>query len=466
MKESNPIVNPYIFRMYDIRGVVDQDITTDVAQLIGLAFGTFIRRSTQTKACIAVGSDNRPSSSDLHYAVCDGLMKAGCDVLDVGLTPSPVLSFAVAHWSLDGGINVTGSHNPLNQNGFKLEGPRAYPIAEEDIQTIRELVEKRAFALGQGKITVKDPRKEYLAKLLKLVTIKRKVKVVIDCGNGVAGLYAPTLLHQLGCEVVELYCELDSSFPHHLPNPEDPRNMHDLQQAVTNVGADIGIAYDGDADRIGAVNEHGELVVSDYIIILLSRDLLTRHPGESIVIDVKSSQAVIDDIEAHGGTPIMWKTGHSLIRRKMHQDGILFAGEFSGHMFFGENYYTIDDAILASCRLLQILSSGSATFSSMLSGLPKRFTTGLIEAHCSDRDKFEVIARVTDFFSKKYDVLTIDGARIMFNDGWAVVRASNTTPTLTLRFEADTEERLKEIQSIVFDKLSEFPSVQLPNISY
>jgi phosphomannomutase/phosphoglucomutase len=465
MKEIYPVVNPYIFRMYDIRGIVDQDLTIDVARLIGLAYGTFVRQSSEEEAHIAVGKDNRPSSSKLHSAVCTGLIDAGCNILDVGLTPSPVLSFAVARWGLDGGINVTGSHNPLDQNGFKLEGRNAYPIAEEDIQQIRELIEKHAFAVGKGAVVSKDPKKEYMAKLLELVIVKRPIKVVADAGNGVAGLYAPTLLRQIGCEVVELYCELDSRFPHHLPNPEDPSNMRDLQQRVVDVGADMGVAYDGDADRIGVVNERGERVASDHIIILLSRDLLVRHPGAKVLMDVKSSQTVVDDVIQHGGVPILWKTGHSLIRRKMHQDGILFAGEFSGHMYFAEDYYTIDDAILASCRLLQILSEQRVPLSGLLRDVPKRFSTGLIEAACSDRDKFEVVTSITDFFSKEYNVLTIDGVRIMFGDGWALVRASNTTPTLTLRFEANSQKRLKEIESIIYSKLKEFPSVRLPSFN-
>jgi len=462
-KRPYPHINPYIFRMYDIRGVVGQDLTAEVSYLIGSAYGTFIRQSAKGQVRVAVGRDNRPSSENLHSAVCEGLMNTGCDVLDVGLTPSPVLNFAVAHWHLDGGINVTGSHNPADQNGFKLAGRNAYPVAEEDIQHIRELIEEGAFVSGKGGMVPRDPKAEYMAKVAELVEVKSGLKVVVDAGNGVAGLFAPALLRQMGCEVVELYCELDGTFPHHLPDPENPKNIRDLRRKVVKVKADMGFAYDGDADRLGVVNEHGESVPTDHIVIMLSRDLLARHPRAKILIDVKASQTVIEDIREHGGIPVLWKTGHSLIKRKMHEERILFAGEFSGHMFLAENYYPIDDAILASCRLLQILSREDSSLSSLLGSLPKRFSTGLIEAYCSDRDKFDIVASVTDFFSKRYDVVTIDGARIMFGDGWALVRASNTTPSLTLRFEADSKERLEEIQSIVYEKLKEFSAVKLPN---
>lgn len=462
-KRKGPLINPYMFRMYDIRGIVGEDLTTEVTNLIGQAFGTFLRQSYKENVRVAVGRDNRTSSQELHLAICEGLTATGCDVLDVGLTTSPVVNFVVAHWQLDGGINVTGSHNPPDQNGFKLEGRNAYPIAEDDIQHIRNLAEKRAFMSGKGTVTLRDPKEEYLAKLQELVTIERPIRVVVDTGNGVAGLFAPILLRRIGCDVIEIHCELDGTFPNHLPNPEDPKNMRDLQQKVIEVGADIGLAYDGDGDRIGLVNELGERYEADYILILLSRDLLTRHPGEKILMDLKSSQNVVEDVIAHGGIPILWKTGHSLIRRRMHQEKILLAGEFSGHMFLAEDYYPIDDALLASCRILQSLSWQNLSVSTLLSDLPKRFSTGLIEATCSDHDKFDVVESITKFFSEQYEVITVDGARIMFDGGWAIVRASNTSPTLTIRFEADSEERLKEIQSIVYSKLKEFSSVRLPD---
>lgn len=459
-----PVINPYMFRMYDIRGVIGQDLTAEVANLIGQAFGTFLRQSAKGKLRIAAGKDNRPSSPELHSAICQGLAATGCDVLDVGLTPTPVLNFAVAHWQLDGGINVTGSHNPRDQNGFKLSGPKAYPVAEDDIQRIRDLVDRRAFITGIGSVTSRDPKEEYFARLRQMVRVERPVKAVVDAGNGVAGLFAPALLRQIGCDVVELYCESDGTFPHHMPNPEHPENMRDLQQKVVEVKADIGLAYDGDGDRLGIVNEHGERYVADHILILLSRDLLDRHPGAEILVDVKSSQNVMEDVKSHGGIPILGKTGHSLIKRRMVRDGILLAGEFSGHMFLAENYYPIDDAFLASCRIIQTLSRQDLSLSSLLGDLPRRFSTGLVEADCSDADKFDVVASVTEFFSRQYEVVSIDGARISFGDGWALVRASNTTPTLTLRFEADSEKRLKEIQSVVYGKLKEFPSVKLRHI--
>jgi phosphomannomutase / phosphoglucomutase len=457
-----PKINPYIFRMYDIRGVVGRDITPEVAALIGRGFGTFCQTPPKAKAIFAVGRDNRFSSKDLHAAICDGLNNSGCDVLDLGLTPTPLVNWAICHWNLDGGINVTGSHNPLDQNGFKLAGKDAYPIAEDDIQQIRKIIEGQAFIAGNGTVSSRDPKEEYLSDIRSKVTLKRPLKIVIDAGNGVAGLFAPEALGQLGCHVFKLYCDLDCTFPHHLPNPENPSNLIDLQRKVLETKADIGFAYDGDGDRIGVINEIGQRLTSDEILILLSRDLLTRHPGSKILVDVKSSQNVIEDIVRHGGIPLIWKTGHSLIKRKMRESGILLAGEFSGHMFAAEDYYIIDDALMASCRLLQIISRQNLPVSKLLLNLPKRFATGLIEAACADSEKFDVVARVTEFFSKQYEVLTIDGARINFGQGWAVVRASNTTATLTLRFEADSERRLDEIGAIVYDKLKEFSSVKLP----
>ncbi len=457
------VMNPHIFRKYDIRGIANTDITPRMAYCIGLAFGSFLRRKYQCRSCtIAVGEDNRPSSPDLSEAVCRGLTETGCNVWIAGLTPSPLLCFAVAHRGIDGGINVTASHNPPDQNGFKLSGREAYPIAEDDIHEIRKIIETGNYISGHGTVDEIGIFQEYFLQLSKLLSFKSRVKVVVDTGNGVAGLIVPSVLRLLGCDVVELYCELDSRFPNHPPNPEKAENVRDLQQKVIDTGADIGLAFDGDGDRLGVVNEKGERYDADKVLILLSRDLLGRYPAARIMMDVKSSQSVIDDIADKGGVPILWKTGHSLIKRQLHQDrDILLAGEYSGHMFPVENYYLIDDALLAACRLIQYMCQQGKTLSGLLGSLPDRHSTGLIEVGCADESKSEVVAAITKSLESRYKVNTIDGARVALDGGWALVRASNTGPNLTLRFEADTERQLEQIQSIIYEELGRYPAVDL-----
>jgi phosphomannomutase / phosphoglucomutase len=462
MEKRRVEVDPLIFRLYDIRGVVGEQVTPELAYLIGRGYGTLMSYHSKGDIRIVVGRDNRTSSEELQGSIIDGLVATGCIVIDIGLSSSPLVYFAVAHWGLEGGINVTGSHNPLNQNGFKLVGPKAYPFAEENIQRILQTIKSNGFAYGKGKVISKDPRSDYFGKLQEITQIKRRLNVVVDAGNAIMGIFAPVLLRQMGCHVTELYCELDSSFPHHLPNPENPNNMVDLQKEVLGIGADIGFAFDGDGDRIGVVDELGQRYEADYIAALLSKDLLRRHPGAKVLIDVKSSKAVLDYIRTQGGLPILSKVGHSIIKKRMHDEGILLGGETSGHIFLGENFYPIDDALLASCRLLQILSEHEVTFSQLLDEIPKMVSTPMIEAFCPDTEKFTVVQAIKDYFSSKYEVISIDGARIVFPNGWALVRASNTTPSLTLRFEADTQEGLDHIKSIIYNKLREFNTVKLP----
>jgi phosphomannomutase/phosphoglucomutase len=324
------------------------------------------------------------------------------------------------------------------------------------------MIEEHDFLHGKGSISRCKVKEEYLEEVGGIIGLRRPMRVVVDAGNGVAGLFAPELLRRIGCEVTELHCESDGTFPNHPPNPENPANMRELREKVAAIGADIGFAYDGDGDRLGVVDERGERYNADSILILLSRDFLSRHAGDRVLVDVKSSNLVIKDITRHGGVPVIWKTGHSLIKRKMHDDYIKLAGEFSGHMFMAEGYYPIDDAMLASCRLAEYLSRQDLPLSQLLGELPERYSTDTIELACPDDEKFWVVSEVTKYFSESCDVLDIDGARIMFDGGWALVRASNTSPNLTLRFEANTEERLAEIQSIIYKKLIEFPAVILP----
>ena len=453
--------NPHVFRKYDIRGDADKDITEELVSQIGMAFGAYLRQMYSVMPVVAVGRDNRASSPRLHSAVCQGLLDSGCDVIDIGLSTTPLLCYAIVDWRLDGGINITGSHNPPSQNGLKLEARNAYPVAEHDIQYIRKIVENNLFARGSGKFSKGDPAEDYICRLERLVHIDRPLRVVVDAGNGVSGLLAPRLLQRLGCETIPLFCDPDDRFPNHWPNPEDPKNMCHLQKMVVDEKADVGFAFDGDGDRLGVVNEKGGLFNADNLIILLARDLLKRHPSERILIDVKSSQNVIEDIYNHGGEPILWKTGHSLIRRKMIAEDILLAGEFSGHIFPAEDYYPISDALLAAVRIMQVISGENRPLSGLLNDLKPLYSTGLIELACPDNYKFDVVERVKKSLARHYDVITVDGVHVSFPHGWALIRASNTSESLTLRFEADSRHRLQDIQSIVYHRLEEFPLLDI-----
>ncbi len=454
------IINPYIFRMYDIRGEVGSEINADFAYILGKAFGTYLDSVVGHTRWVAVGRDNRHSSEPLQSALCKGLVDTGCNVLDIGLSPSPVMNFTVVNWGLSGGINVTGSHTPPNKNGFKLVGPSAYPVAESDIQRLLQIIEKQSFTAGNGLIATTQPKEAYIRKLISLISLRRPLTVVIDAGNGVAGLFAPELLKRLGCDVIQLYCKADSDYPNHLPNPENTETLQSLRKVVVNCAADIGLAYDGDGDRLGVINEKGDLCTAEQVLVLLSRGFLERHPGAKVMLDVKSSQSAIDEIFRSGGEPVLWKTGHSLIKRKMHQDGILLAGEASGHFFTAEDYYPIDDAMLASCRLLEYLSSHSAPLTSLLSSMKIRKQESF-EAPCPDAEKSRVVAEVQGYFRKRYPMVDIDGARLQMDGGWALVRASNTSAAISIKFEADTLEKLHCIKKEVLSFLKKFPQVEL-----
>jgi phosphomannomutase/phosphoglucomutase len=340
------VLNPFIFRAYDVRGKVGIDITPEVFDPVGRAFGTLVRR--RGGRTVALGMDNRVSSRALKDAFGAGMLSTGLDVVDIGVNHTPLLYFATAHWKLDGGATITGSHNPVSDNGVKMVHAGAAPLTESEIQGLLATIKSGDFERGVGTRATRDPRDEYWDAITSRVKLGRRLKVVVDAGNGIAGVFAPELLRRLGCEVVELYCESDGTFPNHLPDPEMEENMRDLVARTVEVGADVGVAYDGDADRVGIVDEKGRRHEADLLLALLARDLLTRHPGAQIVFDVKSSQVLVDDITKHGGQPIMWKTGHSHLKRKMREDGILLGGEVSGHMFFGEDWYGVDDGILAS----------------------------------------------------------------------------------------------------------------------
>jgi phosphomannomutase/phosphoglucomutase len=455
------MLNPHVFRAYDVRGLVGSDINPDVFRQVGRAYATMIRRNGGRR--IAVGRDNRLSSNNLKVAFAEGARAAGVDVVDIGAVTTPILYFATAHWKLDGGANITGSHNPIEYNGVKMVHPGAAPLSEDEIQGLRATIERGDYESGAGGVSERSPREDYFETIAGLIRLSRRLKVVVDAGNGVAGLYGPELLRRIGCDVIELHCESDGSFPNHLPDPEDERNVEDLKEKVVEVSADVGIAYDGDADRVGVIDERGGRHEADLILILLARDLLSRHPGAKVVFDVKSSQALVDDIRQRGGVPIMWKTGHSHLKRKMRDDHILLGGEVSGHMFFAENYYGVDDGILASCKIIELAARAAEPLSRQFASIPHLRATPELKAPCADGEKFRIVEEVTRELKRRYETIDTDGARVIFpGRGWGLVRASNTNPYLTLRFEARTDREIEEMKREIYAVLSHYP-VTLPD---
>lgn len=447
-------VNPLIFREYDIRGTVGEDLTFEVAKLIGRGFATYLREKELKD--IVVGRDCRLSSDDLFNSLSEGLLEAGCNVIDIGIVPTPLLYFALFHLNPDGGVMITGSHNPPDFNGFKLCVGKD-TIFGEEIQKVSKIVQKESFAKGKGTLqsypTIIDEYKEHIANMIKLG--KRNPKVVIDAGNGTASIVAVDLLKSLGAEVIPLYCEMDGNFPNHHPDPTIPKYLIDLIEKVKETDADAGIAYDGDADRIGVVDEKGEIIWGDKLLLIFARDLLKRKPNSKIIYEVKCSMLLEKDIIQHNGIPLMWKAGHSLMKGKMKETKAELAGEMSGHIFFADEYFGYDDAIYASCRLLRILSNTEEALSSFLSDLPITYSTPEIRIECPDEIKFQVIERLKKELATEFKIITIDGVRVEFEDGWGLVRASNTQPVLVLRFEATSQERLEEIQAFLMKKVKE-----------
>ncbi len=450
-------MNPLIFREYDIRGMVGKDLTQDVVREIGRGYGTMMRNLG--KRHITVGRDNRLSSKDFRDAIVEGILSTGIDVTDCGLIPTPLLYFSLFHLPVDGGVQITGSHNPPEFNGFKL-GVGKTTIHGKEIQHVREIIESGKLSQGKGTLKEYDIITPYLEMVKSKIKLNKKLKVVIDGGNGTSGLIAPKLLRDLGCEVTELYCNLDGNFPNHFPDPTVVKNLTDLIKKVKSEKADVGIGYDGDADRIGVVDNDGNIIWGDQLMIIFARDILKRKKGAKVVFEVKCSQNLGNDIKKHGGIPIMWAAGHSLIKDKMLKENAEFGGEMSGHIFFKDGYFGFDDAIYASLRLLLILSNTNQKITEMLADVPKTFTTPEIRVDCPDEEKFDVVKKITADFKKEYDVIDIDGARVIFDGGWGLIRASNTQPVLVVRFEAETEEKLEDYKNIVYKKLKEFPALK------
>ncbi|HEX8637320.1 MAG TPA: phosphomannomutase/phosphoglucomutase [Pyrinomonadaceae bacterium] len=447
-------MNQNIFREYDIRGIVGRDLTDETVYLIAKAIGTFFNRNKAKR--IAVGYDARESGTRFRDLLVKGLNETGCDALLIGRVPTPVLYHAVFTKNVDGGVMITGSHNPADHNGFKICLGKQTLFGSQ-IQEIKEIVLMENFAVGAGVVEELDVLIDYEKDIAAKVNLgARKLKAVVDGGNGMGGVTAVPVYKKLGIDLVELFTEPDSRFPNHHPDPTVAENLQDCIEAVKESGADLGIAFDGDGDRIGLVNETGRIIWGDELMILLSREILKKNRGATIIGEVKCSRNLFDDIEKRGGKPIMWKAGHSLIKAKMKETGAALAGEMSGHIFFADRFYGFDDATYAGARVLEILSKTDLSLSQLLSDLPETFSTPELRVECTEEQKFVVVERIAEEFSKTNEVITIDGARILFEHGWGLARASNTQAILVLRFEADSEENLAQIRETVESRVNHF----------
>ncbi|MBI4528757.1 MAG: phosphomannomutase/phosphoglucomutase [Deltaproteobacteria bacterium] len=447
-------MNPSVFREYDIRGLAEKDFDESFARLLGKVLGTVIKARGGRRA--AVGRDCRFTSGAYAQAVVDGLVSAGLHVYDIGMCPTPLLYFSLFHLDLDGGVQITASHNPSEYNGFKLcVGKETLYGAQ--IQEIRVKMENADFKEVPGgtcdPYAIVPPYRDHVLRDVPKLT--RALRIVIDAGSGMAGPVAPPLFRDLGCTVWELACVPDGSFPIHHPDPTVPENLEDLIRKVEEEKADLGIAYDGDGDRIGVVDEKGNILWGDELLILFARDILKKHPGSVIISEVKCSQRLFDQISLHGGRPIMWKAGHSLLKAKMKETHAVLAGEMSGHMFFADRYFGYDDAIYASIRLAELLARTDQPLSVRLDDVPKTVSTPEIRVDCPDDQKFKIAERAKEYFRNLYPISDIDGVRVQFPEGWGLIRASNTQPALVLRFEAKTPEKLKAYRSVIEEKLKE-----------
>jgi len=441
-----------IFRQYDIRGTVGDQLTPEVARAVGRAFATLGRRRLSRPPAVAVGRDNRPSGPDLARHVRAGIVEAGGRALDVGECPTPALYFATHTLPVDGGLQVTGSHNPPEFNGFKMV-LAGEAVAGEDIQELYRLITGDALdrAAGGGESAHAGLLQAYRdAIVTRNAPLARPLKTVVDCGNGVTSLIAIETLRSLGATVVPLFAESDGRFPNHHPDPTVPENLRDLQAAVVREGAEIGIAFDGDGDRIGAVDERGTPVFGDQLLVLFGRDLARRMPGRHpVIFDVKCSEVLPQMLAKAGLEPVMWKTGHSLIKQKMKELHAPLAGEMSGHMFFGGDWYGFDDALFGAARLLHYQAAVGGPLSRLLADLPRTVATPELRVDCPDERKFAVVERAAAYFAPRYPVSTLDGVRITFPGGWGLIRASNTQPVLVMRFEAGSAEELGRYRSEV-----------------
>jgi phosphomannomutase / phosphoglucomutase len=444
-------INPKIFREYDIRGIVDGDLTPGIVELLGKGIGTYFRK--QGRREVAVGRDCRLSSPSYARALSKGLRSTGCHGVDLGTIPTPLLYFASFYKNREAGVMITGSHNPPEYNGFKMMSGTD-TLYGEMIQEIYRLIRDDAIISdGDGGEEADNIVPEYSDYVVNSIRLRKKLKVVVDAGNGTGGAVAVPIFKRLGCEVIELYCDMDGRFPNHHPDPTLPEAMADLIKTVRATKSDLGIAFDGDADRLGVADDEGHLIWGDQLMIFFSRDILPSNPGAAIISEVKATKILYDEIARLGGKPVMWKAGHSLIKKKIKEEHALLAGEMSGHIFFADRWFGFDDAIYSSARLLELVSRSSLKVSEMLAGLPKMFSTPEIRIYASEEVKFKIVDEVKAELSKNHQVIDIDGVRAIFPKGWGLVRASNTQAVLVLRFEAETESDLEAIQNEVKEAL-------------
>jgi phosphomannomutase/phosphoglucomutase len=450
-------INPLIFREYDVRGLVGQDLHRDAVFQLGKGYGTYA--ADRGVRSVVVGRDCRLSSPEFRDALVSGLLSTGLAVTDVGICPTPLLYFSIHHFGADGGVMITGSHNPPEFNGFKLCIGLS-TVYGEAIQRLRRIIEEGAFREGEGELRRREIIPDYMDYVAANLVIPRKLKVVVDAGNGTAGAVAPALFRRMGMEVVELFCDMDGRFPNHFPDPTIPENLSALIAKVKESGADVGVGYDGDADRIGAVDERGQVIYGDYLLVLFAREILSRKPGAAILSEVKSSQNLYDDIVRRGGRPVMWKAGHSLIKAKMKEEGAELAGEMSGHLFFRDRYLGFDDAIYASTRLFEILAKERRPLSVLLSDLPPLVATPEIRVDCPDEIKFRVVDEVAKNVAPQARKVTdVDGIRALFDGGWGLVRASNTQPVLVMRFEGRDTAAVERIRRIMEEAVAQARTV-------
>ena len=459
--EAVKAVPGHIFREYDIRGVVGQDLKPEIAYTIARAFAAYLRAAGAPPR-VVIGRDNRQSSPQIGDAVVEGLVASGCDVVDIGTVITPAFYYARVHLGIDGGVMITASHNPPEYNGMKLAHGHATLYGEE-IQKVRHLAEAGAFPEGRGRVEERDIVLAYRRMLReKIVLGPRRLRVAVDCGNGTASLVAPDVIEAWGCEVLRQHCDSDPTFPHHQPNPVALENVRDLIDLVRRERCDLGIGFDGDGDRIGVVDDQGTMVWGDTLMALFWREILPRYPGTPAIIEVKCSQALAEEVERLGGRPLFYRTGHSLIKAKMKELGAVFTGEMSGHMFFADEYYGYDDAVYAAGRLLRLLTHTPEPLSVLLASIPHYPITPEVHVEAPDAVKFDVVRQVAEQFQRRFHVIDVDGARVLFPDGWGLIRASNTQPAIVLRAEAKDEAALARIKTAIEEALARFPQISRP----
>jgi len=444
-------MNPAIFREYDIRGKVEKDLTDDVVTDIARGFATLMSEEGKRKASVC--RDCRLSSEHYRDLLVQGMVEGGLDVTDLGVLPTGLFYYSLFNLDVEGGIMITGSHNPADQNGFKVAVGKA-TLYGQQIQYVRKIIEEKRFVKGNGSYReYKNLVEDYYNFLRSNIRLTKRLKVVIDAGNGTGGVIAVPIMQEMGQDVIPLFCDMDGHFPNHFPDPTVEKNIEALRKTVLENKADIGIGYDGDADRIGVIDNEGTIIWGDYLMIIFARDVLKDHKGAAFVSEVKCSKNLYEEVEKRGGVPIMWKAGHSLIKQKMKETGALLGGEMSGHVFFADKFFGYDDAVYASLRLLEIMCRDERPVSEFLKDIPKMYSTPEIRMDCPDTVKFDVVKRLTEYYRERYQVIDIDGVRVVMNDGWGLVRPSNTGPILVLRFEAETPEAMKRIQDMVMKDL-------------